>query len=70
MRRASVVSSNIRSIGYDESSRTLEIEFTSGGIYQYYEVPPSVHKGLMQASSHGEYLAAHIKNIYGYRRID
>jgi hypothetical protein len=39
MERHSVTSSNVKSIGYDASSSTLEVEFNSGGIYQYYSVP-------------------------------
>ena len=36
MIRQPVSSSNIRSIGYDSMSSTLEIEFHSGGVYQYF----------------------------------
>lgn len=64
MRRQPVSSSNLRSVGYDKSTNTLEIEFNSGGIYQYYNVPPAVYKGLMNASSHGKYFHARIKDIY------
>ncbi len=68
MIRIPVTSSNITAIGYDEASRTLEIEFTSGAIYQYFDVPPAVHQGLMSASSHGSYLASSIKGEYRYAR--
>lgn len=64
MIRKPVVSSDIRSIGYDSTHQLLEIEFNSGGIYQYYSVPQSVYNGLMSASSHGRYFHAHIKNVY------
>ena len=39
MNRKPVRSSNISSIGYDSESKTLEIEFHSGGVYQYFNVP-------------------------------
>ena len=45
MIRKSVTSSDIRSIGYDDETRILEIEFHSGGIYQYYSVPRAVDEG-------------------------
>ena len=61
MSRTPITSSNLKSVGYDATSRTLEIEFHSSGIYQYSSVPPSVHSGLMGASSHGKYFDAHIK---------
>jgi hypothetical protein len=56
-------------VGYDESTNTLEIEFDSGGVYQYYDVPSSVYQGLMNASSHGEYFHVNIKDVYHHIRI-
>ena len=67
MIRIPVSSSNIFSIGYDNG--TLEIQFHSGGIYQYFNVPEHIYENLMSASSHGTYFASHIKNFYNYRRI-
>lgn len=67
MERQSVQSSNIESIGYDNG--TLEIEFLTGHIYHYFDVPESEHENLMAATSHGEYLAKNIKGTYEYERI-
>lgn len=64
-----VRSSDLRSVGYDLNSSTLEIKFRSGGLYQYYNVPMSVYDGLMSASSHGKYFHRNIKGKYRYRRI-
>ena len=69
MNRKSVTSSNIASIGYDETSETLEIEFKNGGVYQYFDVPQGVYNGIMSASSHGEYLAHNIKGHYRYSKV-
>jgi len=69
MIRQSVSSSNLRSVGYDSSIETLEIEFHSGSIYQYSNVPNTVHSALMVASSHGQYFDAHIKNSYRYIKV-
>ena len=69
MDRQSVTSSNVRSVGYDADTQTLEVEFHSGSIYQYDGVPERVHRGLMQAASKGSYLHLHIRNQYPYRRI-
>lgn len=66
MQRTPVSSSNLRSVGYDPTTHTLEIEFLNGGLYSYAGVPASVHAGLMAASSHGSYFDAHIKKA-GYR---
>lgn len=70
MTRTSVDSSNLRSVGYDAATSTLEVEFHSGGIYQYYSVPASVYNGLMSASSHGTYFDQHVKKGgYRYSRV-
>jgi hypothetical protein len=70
MERTPVSSSNLRSVGYDSGEETLEIEFHSGGIYQYYEVPIHRYEGLMSASSKGSYFDTYIKKAgYRYRKI-
>ena len=70
MERQHVSSSNLKSVGYDPISRTLEIEFLNDGIYQYFGVPESVYQGLISASSHGQYFDSHIKKGgYSYRKI-
>jgi hypothetical protein len=43
---------------------TLEVEFRSGGIYQYFDVPESVYQALVSASSIGQFLNENIKNVY------
>lgn len=70
MKRVPVNSSNLRSVGYNSSSRVLEIEFHSGGIYQYFDVPESIYEGLMAAESHGKYFHNCIKDKYLYKRIN
>lgn len=69
MERYSVASSNIASIGYDADTDTLEVEFLSGAIYQYYNVPQNMYDQLMQAGSKGRFLNTYIKNAYPYSRL-
>lgn len=69
MIRTFVNSSNLRSVGYDSGSMILEIEFNSGGVYQYLNVPTNIYEGLMSASSHGTYFHQFIKNVYTYQRV-
>lgn len=70
MQRESVSSSNLRSVGYDPSTEMLEIEFHSGGVYQYSGVPAAVYNGLMAASSHGSYFDINVKKAgYHYRKV-
>lgn len=67
--RSPVQSSNVISVGYDESSQTLEIEYNDGAVYQYYNVPATVHAGLMNAASVGKFIHQNIKNAYPFARI-
>lgn len=67
--RTPVSSSNLRSVGYDENDRTLEIEFHSGGVYEYYDVPPETVRELLQAGSRGRYFHEHVRDEYDYRQI-
>jgi len=69
MYRIPVSSSDLNSVGYDPKTGTLEIEFHSGGVYQYSGVPEEVFTQLMSAASHGKFFYAHIKNIYPYVRL-
>lgn len=70
MKRQSVISSNLASVGYDPSSSILEVEFNNGSIYQYYDVPTQIYNDLMSASSHGKYLDQNVKKGgYSYRKI-
>ena len=69
MDRSNVASSNIDSIGYDEETETLEVEFHNGTIYQYYNVPSNLHDQLMQEGSKGRFLNTYIKNAYPYSRV-
>lgn len=70
MTRTHVVSSNLKSVGYDGTSRTLEVEFKEGRVYQYFDVPASIYQGLMSAESHGSYLDKKVKKAgYRYRQV-
>ena len=68
VKRKTVWSSSMRSVGYDESDQILEIEFVSGGIYRYFGVPREVYQRMLDAPSKGAYFLEHIKDEYQYSR--
>lgn len=71
MERGPVQSSNLASLGYDETTAILEVEFTNGNIYQYSGVPLDVYEGLMASTSKGRYLNENIKKAgYSCTRIN
>ena len=65
MQRVAVSSSAIAEVGYEDAARVLEVEFTSGRVYRYSDVPPEKHAGLMEAESLGTYFGREIRNA-GY----
>lgn len=62
MNRKPVVSSNITSIGYDEETKTLEVEFFNQKVYQYSPITQEGYSLLMNAESIGSFFARNIKN--------
>lgn len=62
MERKKVISSNINSIGYDENTKTLEVEFYNQKVYQYTPVDRDGYNLLMGAESIGSFFAKNIKN--------
>ncbi len=64
MKRTYVMSTDLKSIGYDESSRILEIEFLDSSIHQYENVPKIAHLALMTAQAKGLHYLTEIKNVY------
>ena len=69
MLRQSVASTNLQSVGYDEGTQTLEVQFVNGRVYQYYGVPENMHTQLMQAPSKGQFFNAYIRNSYPFSRV-
>ncbi|MBI2294136.1 MAG: KTSC domain-containing protein, partial [Betaproteobacteria bacterium] len=55
--------------GYDVRNRTLEVEFSNGGIYQYSGVSEEVHRRLMNAPSPGSYFKDNIDENFPAKRM-
>ncbi|GGH40671.1 KTSC domain-containing protein [Microbacterium album] len=64
MRRTPLDSAAIAAAGYDADTAVLELQFTSGEVYRYYAVPPSVYRALRSAESAGRYFTEHIRDVY------
>ncbi|HHQ2447332.1 TPA: KTSC domain-containing protein [Raoultella ornithinolytica] len=69
MNRQPVSSSNLQSVGYDATTRVLEIAFIGGGVYQYHSVPSAIYQSLMAAPSKGSYFARSIRNVFPTTRV-
>lgn len=69
MERARVESSQIASVGFDPDAKILEIEFKTGKVYQYFEVPADEYAGLILADSTGRQFNTSIKGSYRYELV-
>ena len=69
MERKNVNSGTIRSVGYDIREQVLEIEFTSGSIYQYSRVSPEIHRKLIAAPTIGSFFKNNIEEEFTAKRI-
>ena len=69
MERRRVNSSKLRSVGYDENTQTLEIEFANGQVYQYVKVYPEVYRRFMAAPNPTSFYEDKIAEDYTGRRV-
>ena len=69
MERKKVNSSNIRTVGYEVNSQTLEVELSDGTIWEYSRVPSEVHRRFMAAPTMISYYRDNIEEDYSRRRI-
>lgn len=59
-----VISSNVSAVGYDEASKTLAVQFSSGGTYHYHDVPKDAHDAFLAAKSLGGHFAQHLRTKF------
>jgi len=66
MHRQHVDSSAIASMGYDPRSRTLEVEFTSGAVYDYFGVTDRLWSSFLEAPSKGQFFMRRIRDRFPF----
>jgi hypothetical protein len=69
MERTKFASTSVASAGYDAATRVLEIEFSSGRIYQFEGVPQGVFDWFVRTPSKGSYVSRMINDRYPYRDV-
>jgi hypothetical protein len=68
VRRVLVESSAVAAVGYDAETSILEVEYRSGAVYRYADVPFRVAEDLWAAPSVGRYLNRHVRDRYAFSR--
>jgi hypothetical protein len=59
----------LRSVGYDASTKILEIQFCSGLVFQYSGVPAKVYTDLMRSSEIGKFFTDKIRTQFQTKQI-
>jgi len=62
-------SSVVFAMNYNASTSTLTIEYVSGSVYEYKNVPEYVYEEMKKAKSKGKFLNQKIKDKYLYEKI-
>jgi len=69
-KRNPVTSNAIKSVGYHEESRTLEVEFNNGRRYRYGDVPKAHYFKFLAADSPGDFFHKQVKGQFQHQEID
>jgi hypothetical protein len=69
MERKRLNSSKLRSAGYDEKTRVLEIEMSNGDVFQYTGVYPEVYRRFVAAPNPTSFFDDKIAEEYSSKRL-
>jgi hypothetical protein len=72
MHRTLVSTTGICQVGYHEDSEvhgTLELEFESGRVYQFFNVPPKTYDEFIHAPRREDYYDLHIRSRFPNSRV-
>lgn len=69
LERQPVKSRILRSVGYDDSTKILEIEFHTGLVYQYSGVSSKVYTDLMHSSEVGKYFFDKVRTQFRTKQV-
>ena len=64
-----VQSSNLQAVGYDPDANVLAVQFGSGHIFHYANVPLKLWEGLEAAPSKGQFYAREIKGRFTAEKV-
>lgn len=64
-----LVSSTIKSVEYDDDTRELDITFTSGKAYRYFNVPLEIYAEFLDAGSKGKLFNDNIKGVFAFVEV-
>ncbi|CCQ61588.1 KTSC domain-containing protein [Crocosphaera watsonii] len=59
----------IQAIGYDAKTKILKVNYKSGSIYTYFQVPAQIFQTMLTTYNLGIYINSHIRGNYHYQRF-
>lgn len=68
MQSVEVNSSVIARVGYEPFQKRLELTYRDGDVYNYFGVPFSLHRELLESSSIGGFVNARIKGSFRFEK--
>jgi hypothetical protein len=68
MERKRMVAGNLRSVGYDEARRVLEVEMSNGDILEYPGVGREIARRLMESNAPWSFYRDNIEDEFTARR--
>lgn len=69
MERVHLDSEALNSVGYDPARHVLEVEFTSGRVYRYFDVPRREVERMLRAPSRGAYFSERVRDRYRFEQV-
>lgn len=69
MERQPFASRSVKSAGYDPGTRELEIEFATGKVYRYADVPESLWDWFRRTKNKGSFVTRMISANHSYRVV-
>jgi len=62
--RQPVHSHALAAIGYSKRLHALEVEFVSGAVYRYSNVPPQIYRDLLRAASKAQFYDTNVRGHF------
>lgn len=64
-----VDSVSITAVGHDSDSLELHVQFVSGEVYVYENVPSNIFEEFVNAPSKGSYFNREVRPAYSWRKL-
>jgi hypothetical protein len=62
--RQPVHSHALAAVGYSKRLHALEVEFVSGAVYRYSNVPPQIYRDFLSATSKAQFYDANVRGHF------